>query len=457
MPPITAPSASSAAAAASGVGFSALGVPAKLVALLTAQQVTEPFPIQEATLPDSLAGRDVLGQGRTGSGKTLAFALPLVARLASDPMAPMRGRPRALVLVPTRELATQVAAVIEPLAAAYDMKTVTVFGGVTHGAQRKAFATGVEIVVACPGRLLDHMQAGDVQLDRIEVCVLDEADHMADQGFLPMVRRILDQTPANGQRLLFSATLADGVDMLISRYLTNPVSHAAGVEAPVLLEHRVLVVEEENRVDEIAKMAREGRVVVFTRTKHRAKQLAKKLDAIGVGAVDLHGNLSQNARERNLAAFSDGTATALVATDIAARGIHVDDVPLVVHADPPVEHKAYTHRSGRTARAGAAGQVVTIATPDQVGEVRDLLRKAGVTAVWEGIPVRAGAPASKSAPSRSSAPRSSTPRSTAPRSSTSRTSAPRSSSGNSSNSRPSSPRSGSTGRPSGQSSGGRSR
>lgn len=405
MPPITPPSASTSAAPAAGVGFSALGVPEPLVALLTAQQVTEPFPIQDATLPDSLAGRDVLGQGRTGSGKTLAFALPIVARLAADPQAPMRGRPRALVLVPTRELATQVAAVIEPLAAAYGMKTATVFGGVTHAAQRKAFATGVEIVVACPGRLLDHMQAGDVSLDRIEVCVLDEADHMADQGFLPMVKRILDHTPENGQRLLFSATLAGGVDTLIDRYLTNPVSHAAGVEAPVLLEHRVIVVEEADRVEEIARMAREGRVVVFTRTKHRAKQLARKLDAIGVGAVELHGNLSQNARERNLAAFSGGTATALVATDIAARGIHVDDVPLVVHADPPVEHKAYTHRSGRTARAGAAGQVVTIATPDQVGEVRDLLRRADVTAKWEGITVATG--------SRASTPRTSTPRSSA--------------------------------------------
>lgn len=394
MPPITPPSASTSAAPATGVGFSALGVPAPLVALLTAQQVTEPFPIQDATLPDSLAGRDVLGQGRTGSGKTLAFALPIVARLASDPMAPMRGRPRALVLVPTRELATQVAAVIEPLASAYGMKTATVFGGVTHGAQRQAFATGVEIVVACPGRLLDHMQAGDVALDRIEVCVLDEADHMADQGFLPMVKRILDQTPQSGQRLLFSATLAGGVDTLIARYLTNPVSHAAGVEAPVLLEHRVIVVEEADRVGEIARMAREGRVVVFTRTKHRAKQLARKLDAIGVGAVELHGNLSQNARERNLAAFAGGTATALVATDIAARGIHVDDVPLVVHADPPVEHKAYTHRSGRTARAGASGEVVTIATPEQVAEVRDLLRKADVTAQWEGIAVTAGSRAS---------------------------------------------------------------
>ncbi|MSO27957.1 MAG: DEAD/DEAH box helicase [Candidatus Nanopelagicales bacterium] len=370
---------------------------------MAAQGVTEPFPIQEATLPDSLAGRDVLGQGQTGSGKTLAFALPLVARLAAKPVSPMRGRPRALVLVPTRELATQVAAVIAPLAAAYKMSTVTVFGGVAHGAQRKAFADGVEIVVACPGRLLDHMKQGDLSLDRIEVAVLDEADHMADQGFLPMVKRILDKTPAGGQRMLFSATLAGGVDTLITRYLERPVSHAAAIEAPALLEHRVLVVEEGDRLMEIAKMARAGRVVVFTRTKHRAKQLAKKLDAAGVGAVDLHGNLSQNARERNLAAFVSGKATALVATDIAARGIHVDDVPLVVHADPPMEHKAYVHRSGRTARAGAAGQVVTIATPEQAAEVRMLLKKAGVTAIWEGIAVHPGASAPRAAaPSRSS-------------------------------------------------------
>ncbi len=376
------------------IGFGELGVPEALVRLLTAQGVVEPFPIQSATLPDSLAGRDVLGQGRTGSGKTLAFALPLVARLAVTPVEPKRGRPRALILVPTRELATQVAAVIEPLAAAFRMSTVTVFGGVGHGPQRKAFAAGVEIVVACPGRLLDHMQAGDVSLDRIEITVLDEADHMADQGFLPTVRKIMDKTPAKGQRMLFSATLAGGVDTLVSRYLHNPVSHSAGIEAPVLLEHRVLVVNEADRVTEIARMAGGGRVVVFTRTKHRAKQLAKKLEASGVGAVDMHGNLSQNARERNLAAFSNGTASALVATDIAARGIHVDDVALVVHADPPIEHKAYTHRSGRTARAGAAGQVVTVATMDQVAEVRMLLRKAGVTATWEGIPVTASAMAS---------------------------------------------------------------
>ncbi|MBK9738468.1 MAG: DEAD/DEAH box helicase [Actinobacteria bacterium] len=380
-----------------GATFSALGVPAELTRILTKQGLTTAFPIQEATLPDALAGRDVLGQGRTGSGKTLAFALPIVARLAAHPQRPVRGRPRALVLVPTRELATQVAAVIEPLAKAFGMSTVTVFGGIGYGHQRKALTAGVEIVIACPGRLIDLMQTRDVSLDRIEVCVLDEADHMADQGFLPMVKRILDATPSTGQRMLFSATLAGGVDSVVSRYMHDPVSHAAGIEAPVLLDHRVLVVNDEDRLTEIANMARAGRVVVFTRTKHRAKQLARKLEAAGVGAVDLHGNLSQGARERNLAAFSDGRATALVATDIAARGIHVDDVPLVVHADPPVEHKAYTHRSGRTARAGAAGQVVTIATLDQVAEVRQLLRKAGVTATWEGIPVKASSSSTSAA------------------------------------------------------------
>ena len=222
-----------------------------------------------------------------------------------------------------------------------------------------------------------------------------------------MVKRILDTTPKNGQRMLFSATLAGGVDTLVSRYMHDPVSHAAGVEAPVLLEHRVLVVHADDRINEIARMAGSGRILVFTRTKHRAKQLARKLEASGIGAVDLHGNLSQNARERNLAAFSDGSATALVATDIAARGIHVDDVPLVVHADPPVEHKAYTHRSGRTARAGAAGQVVTIATMDQVAEVRQLLSKAGVTATWEGLPVHGVLPGARKTTA-------STPRSTVP-------------------------------------------
>lgn len=368
-------------------GFVKVGVPAILAGVLAATGVTDPFSIQTVTLPDSLAGRDVLGQGRTGSGKTIAFALPLVARLAATKSPRQPNRPRALVLVPTRELATQVAGVIEPLAMAVGLRVITIFGGVGHGPQRDGLRAGAEIVVACPGRLIDHMGEGDARLDRIEITVIDEADHMADQGFLPMVKRILDATPKKGQRMLFSATLAGGVDAIVSRYLENPVSHAAEVEAPVLLDHSVMVVEDADRLAAVAEFARTERVVIFTRTKHRAKQMAAKLKTFGVTAVDMHGNLSQTARERNLAAFSDGTATALVATDIAARGIHVDDVPLVVHADPPVEHKAYTHRSGRTARAGAAGRVVTIASPSQVGEVRHLLTKAGVTATWTGIPV----------------------------------------------------------------------
>lgn len=368
--------------------FASLGVPLQLAAVLTAQGLVDAFPIQVATLSDSLSGRDVLGQGRTGSGKTLAFALPIVARLAADAGSRRTNdkRPRALVLVPTRELAAQVNAVIEPLAASVGLRTATVFGGVGAGPQIAAFNAGVEILVACPGRLLDHTGSRAVDLSAIEVTVLDEADHMADVGFLPMVKRILDATPAGGQRMLFSATLAGGVDKIVRQYLDNPVSHAVATEAPVDMTHHVLVVDNDDRLSVVADLARTNRVVVFTRTKHRAKQMARKLEAAGINAVDLHGNLSQNARTRNLELFSTGEATVLVATDIAARGIHVDEVPLVVHADPPMEHKAYTHRSGRTARAGAAGVVVTIAAHEQVSEVRGLLRQAKVAAAWSKLP-----------------------------------------------------------------------
>lgn len=371
------------------MAFGDLGVPAPLVAELTRQGLHEAFPIQAATLPDSLSGRDVLGQGRTGSGKTLAFALPLVARLAATPTRRKPGHPRGLVLVPTRELATQVAAVIAPLAKAAGMRVATIFGGAPYGAQRKALEAGVEIIVATPGRLIDHIDQGTASLSAVEITVIDEADHMADQGFLPVVRRLLSATPANGQRLLFSATLEGGVQALIDAFLTDPISHVAQAESPALLEHRVIVVHEGERAATVARMARDERVVVFTRTKRRATRMSRDLKAAGVMAVDLHGDLPHNRRQRHLDAFSDGSATALVATDIAARGIHVDDVPLVVHADPPVEHKAYVHRSGRTARAGAAGEVVTVTSPDQVAHVRDLLAKAGVTATWEGLDVPA--------------------------------------------------------------------
>jgi superfamily II DNA/RNA helicase len=367
--------------------FAELGVPQWLCGPLAVQGLAEPFPIQTATLPDSLGGRDVLGQGRTGSGKTLAFALPIVARLAGKPRKQGDRRPRALVLVPTRELAAQVEAVIAPLAAVTGLRTATIFGGVSAGPQLNALRNGVEIIVGCPGRLLDHLGTKALDLSAIEVTVLDEADHMADVGFLPMVTRLLDATPRDGQRMLFSATLAGGVDKVVKKYLSNPVSHAVATEAPVLADHHVLVIGGDDRISVVADLARTQRVVVFTRTKHRAKQLAARLASIGLNTVELHGNLSQNARTKNLDAFSNGTANVLVATDIAARGIHVDEVPLVVHADPPMEHKAYVHRSGRTARAGAAGTVVTLATHDQVKQVKDLLRLAQIEGSWSQLPL----------------------------------------------------------------------
>jgi superfamily II DNA/RNA helicase len=361
--------------------FADLGVPAPLVEALAADGITSPFPIQVATLPDSLAGRDVLGRGRTGSGKTLAFGLPLVARLATSDGRRQARRPRALVLVPTRELANQVFAVVDPLGRALGLRTTTVFGGVGQNPQVKALTAGVDIVVACPGRLEDLIGQGHADLSAVEITVLDEADHMADLGFLPAVRRLLDRTPAGGQRLLFSATLDNGVDVLVRRYLTDPTTHSVDpAVAPVsTMEHHVFQVAGGDKAEVVRQLASGlGRSVLFTRTKHQAKKLARQLTAAGVPAVDLHGNLSQNARERNLEAFTTGTSRVLCATDIAARGIHVDDVALVVHVDPPAEHKAYLHRSGRTARAGAGGLVVTISTPEQAGEVRALTRQAGI-------------------------------------------------------------------------------
>ena len=362
--------------------FAELGLPTTLVAALATQGVTEPFPIQAATLPHTLAGRDVLGRGRTGSGKTYGFVLPAAgsprrrARRGASP-----GRPRALILAPTRELATQIEASILPLAKPLGLKTTTIFGGVSANPQITKLRDGVDIVVACPGRLADHMRSGHVKLDAIEITVLDEADHMADLGFLPEVRRIMDQTPSRGQRMLFSATLDNGVDVLVKRFMNDPVTHSVdSAQSPVsTMEHHVLHLEETHRLPVLVDLtAAPGRTLVFTRTKSRAKALTRKLVASGVPAVELHGNLGQNARTRNLEAFSSGAAKTLVATDIAARGIHVDDVRLVIHADPPVEHKAYLHRSGRTARAGASGTVVTLMTDAQVRDVRDLTRKAGI-------------------------------------------------------------------------------
>jgi superfamily II DNA/RNA helicase len=362
--------------------FESLGVPESISRVLSGRGITAPFPIQATTLPDTLAGRDVLGRGKTGSGKTLAFSIPLVAGLAGGPRRP--SRPTGLVLAPTRELATQITAVIEPLAAAVGMTVTTIFGGVSQSRQVSALRAGVDIVVACPGRLEDLMKQRLVSLDDVKITVLDEADHMADLGFLPGVTRILSATPAGGQRLLFSATLDNGVDKLVNRFLRNPVTHSVDeIDAPpVAMTHHVFhVAGAQEKTQLVHRLASgTGRRILFMRTKHQARKLAKQLTEAGVPSVDLHGNLSQPARDRNLAAFSSGDARVLVATDIAARGVHVDDVELVVHVDPPVEHKAYLHRSGRTARAGSAGDVVTVVLPEQRRDTQQLLRKAGISA-----------------------------------------------------------------------------
>lgn len=359
-------------------------MPGDLVATLSQFDINEPTPIQAATLPDSLAGRDVLGRGRTGSGKTYAFLLPLVARLAYNSESNTRRqpkRPRALILAPTRELALQIDAALAPLAEVAGLKTRTVFGGVGQHPQVQAIKAGVDVLVACPGRLEDLIQQGACDLSAVQITILDEADHMADLGFLPAVRRLLDKTPTGGQRMLFSATLDAGVNVLVKRFLVNPKTHEAdSAQSPVsAMDHHVLHIEHQHRVQVLVDLASApGRTVVFTRTKHGAKALARQLNIKGVPAVELHGNLGQNARTRNMDAFHSGKATTLVATDIAARGIHVDDVALVIHADPPAEHKAYLHRSGRTARAGAAGTVITLMTDQQVRDVRDLTRAAGI-------------------------------------------------------------------------------
>lgn len=365
--------------------FRTLGVPAPLVDALAAEGKTTAFPIQVDTLPDTLAGRDVLGRGKTGSGKTLAFSIPMVARLGGKLAGGTRrsGRVLGLVLAPTRELATQINAVLEPLAAAYGLKTTTIFGGVNQNRQVQALNSGVDIVVACPGRLEDLMKQGYAKLDAVEITVIDEADHMADLGFLPVVTRILDKTPTSGQRLLFSATLDNGVDKLVKRFLDSPVLHSVDeAHSPVAaMTHHVFLASGADAKKDLVKTLASGtgRRILFMRTKHQAKKLARLLTDQGIPSVDLHGNLSQPQRDRNLAAFSAGTAKVLVATDVAARGVHVDDVELVIHVDPPAEHKAYLHRSGRTARAGAEGSVVTIVLPEQQRDVKDLLRKAAIS------------------------------------------------------------------------------
>ncbi|MGH8869994.1 MAG: DEAD/DEAH box helicase [Actinomycetes bacterium] len=375
--------AAAAAPAPETTTFAGLGLPQRLAETLAGSGVTEPFPIQARTIPDALAGRDVLGRAQTGSGKTLAFGLPLLARLVEDGSDRTAGTPRALVLVPTRELARQVTDALAPLGIALGLRVVSVYGGAPIVKQIKVLRRPVDVVVATPGRLLDLVGREVIDLGRVRVNVLDEADFMADLGFLPDVTRILDLTPGDTQRLMFSATLDRGVDRLARTYLSDPAFHAvAGSASPVeTMDHQVLTVRGDDKVTVAAEIAgRPGRTLVFVRTKHGADRLAGDLTRAGSPATAIHGNLHQKARQRALAAFSDGSPRVLVATDVAARGIHVDDVDLVVHYDPPNTSKDYLHRSGRTARAGADGTVVSLVLPHEVGVVARIHRDAGVSA-----------------------------------------------------------------------------
>ena len=363
--------------------FVDLGVPEPIANALAKNGKAAPFPIQRDTLVDTLAGRDVLGRGRTGSGKSIAFGIPLVANLMEDAAKKRRpSRPRGIVLAPTRELVTQLAETIKMIADPVGVKVTTIFGGVPQRRQEAALEAGVDIVVAAPGRLDDLMRQGVISLDGVEITVLDEADHMADMGFLPVVTRIMNKTPQKGQRLLFSATLDNGVDNLVKKYLHSPIMHSVDSAESVVpqLTHHVFEVSGKGAKDALIEALASGtaRRIFFTRMKHQAKKLAKQLTAAGIPAVELQGNLSQNARDRNLAEFVAGDSKVLVATDVAARGVHVDGVDLVVHIDPPVEHKAYLHRSGRTARAGNEGDVVTLVLPEQRGEMRQIMRAAKI-------------------------------------------------------------------------------
>ncbi|HCA86221.1 MAG TPA: DEAD/DEAH box helicase [Streptomyces sp.] len=366
--------------------FAELDMPEPLMAALTAQGMAVPFPIQAATLPNSLAGRDVLGRGRTGSGKTYAFCLPLVTRLAAS--APAGGRrkrnsPRGLILAPTRELARQIDETLAPLAKAMGLKTTVIFGGVSQGRQVSALDQGVDIVVACPGRLEDLMGQKHCRMDSIEVSVLDEADHMADMGFLPSVTRILDDCRPGGQRLLFSATLDRGVGDLVAAYMSDPVTHSTDEASASVstMEHHLMLIEPNIKKQITARIAsRPGRTVVFARTKLGCERIAGELREAGVAAAPLHGGLSQSQRNKTIGAFRTGSLPVLVATDVAARGIHVDDVSLVMQVDPPGDHKDYLHRAGRTARAGEKGSVVTLVLPHQRKEVTRMAAEAGLEA-----------------------------------------------------------------------------
>jgi superfamily II DNA/RNA helicase len=368
-------------------GFAALGVPAALCAILAESGITEPFAIQAATVPDCLAGRDICGKAPTGSGKTLAFGLGILSRLASS--SPERQgrrkgarRPRALILVPTRELAAQVEEVLAPLAVAIGAAVTAVYGGVSYAKQLAAFRRGVDVLIACPGRLEDLVARGSVDLEWVDMVVIDEADRMADMGFLPAVRRLVDRTSASRQTLLFSATLEGSVSKLIRDYQHSPVHHEV---APAdtdqgEVHHHFWSVEANDRVAVTAEtVAARGPALVFCRTKRGADRLSQRLVQFGLSTATIHGDRSQIQRERALAAFRAGRLDVLVATDVAARGIHVDAVPLVVHFDPPADATDYVHRSGRTGRAGADGIVVSLLGRDHIVGARRLQRQLGLT------------------------------------------------------------------------------
>jgi superfamily II DNA/RNA helicase len=364
-------------------GFAALGLPAPLVERLAREGITVPFPIQTATIPDALAGRDVLGRGQTGSGKTFAFGLPTLVRLAAGERALAR-RPRALILTPTRELAMQISDALEPFVHVMGLRHKLVAGGMPYPPQLMALDRGVDLLIATPGRLNDLIDRGAVQLTDIAIMILDEADHMADMGFLPEITAILDGIPVGGQRLLFSATLDRGIDAVVKRYLTDAVTHSTDdpTASVTTMDHHILLIDPQHKKSITAEVAnRAGRTLVFVRTKLGADRVAEQLREQGVFAAALHGGLAQGARNRVLSAFKDGSLPVLVATDVAARGIHVDDIGVVLQADPPADHKDYLHRSGRTARAGEKGSVITLALPHQRKGMERMAREAGVDVV----------------------------------------------------------------------------
>jgi len=373
--------------APSGSGFAALGVPDDLIAVLARGGIVAPTEVQSVTLPDALAGRDVAGQAPTGSGKTIAFGVPLAARVGAG----RRHQPAGLVLVPTRELATQVAGALRPLLAVRRRTVATFFGGVGFGPQLQALRNGVDVAVACPGRLEDLRTSGHLSLDGVRHLVVDEADRMADMGFLPALRRILAATATPRQSLLFSATLGGPVDDVVRQHLQDPARHivGAGDDALARMSHRFEAVDAADRVRVCASLlAATDSAVVFVRTRHGAERLTRQLGQHGVRTAAIHGDRSQSQRQQALASFRAGTVRALVATDVAARGIHVDDVTCVVHFDLPADATDYVHRSGRTARAGASGQVVSLVTPDQHDSVRQLVDRLRLDAKLVGI--RAG-------------------------------------------------------------------